>query len=64
MLAFRNCTYFEQPVPYAAFEYGSRNVIRTDKEGYAHAPEGPGLGIDVDWDAISKASILRFEVRR
>ena len=22
MLAYSNCTYFEQPVPYPAFEYG------------------------------------------
>ena len=40
MLAFKNCTYFEQPVPYPAFEYGSHNVIRTDKDGYVHAPDG------------------------
>jgi L-alanine-DL-glutamate epimerase-like enolase superfamily enzyme len=63
MLAFRNCTYFEQPVPYQSFEYGSRNVIRTDKDGFVHAPDGDGLGIDVDWDAIRKASLLSFEVR-
>lgn len=63
MLAYRNCTYFEQPVPYPAFEYGAINVIRTDGEGYVHAPDGPGLGIGIDWDAIARASILHFEVR-
>ncbi|MBL8893065.1 MAG: mandelate racemase/muconate lactonizing enzyme family protein [Rhizobiales bacterium] len=64
MLAFKNCTYFEQPVPYPSFEYGSHNVIRTDKDGYVHAPNGHGLGIDVDWKAIEKASLLKFEVKR
>ena len=64
MLAFKNCTYFEQPVPYPSFEYGSHNVIRTDKDGYVHAPDGHGLGIDVDWKAIEKASLLKFEVKR
>jgi L-alanine-DL-glutamate epimerase-like enolase superfamily enzyme len=63
MLAFGNCTYFEQPAPYPAFEYGSVDVIRTDQDGYVHAPEGPGLGVRVDWDAIKKATILTFEVK-
>lgn len=63
MLAFRNCTYFEQPSPYPAFEYGSHDVIRTDGEGFVHAPEGPGLGVRVDWDAVGKATLLSYEVR-
>ena len=63
MLAFGNCTYFEQPVPYPSFEYGSCNVIRTDAQGYVHAPAGPGLGIEVDWPAIERAAIMHFEVR-
>jgi len=63
MLAFGNCTYFEQPAPYPAFEYGSIDVIRTDKEGYVHAPPGPGLGIRVDWDAVRHATLLQFEVK-
>jgi L-alanine-DL-glutamate epimerase-like enolase superfamily enzyme len=62
MLAFGNCRYFEQPAPYEAFEYGSIDTIRTDHEGYVHAPPGPGLGIGVDWQAVEKASILRYEV--
>jgi L-alanine-DL-glutamate epimerase-like enolase superfamily enzyme len=64
MLAHRNCTYFEQPVPYAAFEYGAADVIRTDKNGFVHAPDGPGLGIGIDWEAIRKATILQFEIRK
>jgi L-alanine-DL-glutamate epimerase-like enolase superfamily enzyme len=63
MLAYENCTYFEQPAPYPAFEYGSLNTIRTDKEGFAHAPPGPGLGVEVDWPAVEKATVMRYEVR-
>jgi L-alanine-DL-glutamate epimerase-like enolase superfamily enzyme len=63
MLAYRNCTYFEQPNPYPAFEYGAHDVIRTDKEGYVHAPPGDGLGIGIDWPAIEKAAILKYEMR-
>ena len=63
MLAYENCTYFEQPAPYPAFEYGSLNAIRTDKEGFVHAPPGPGLGVEVDWPAVEKATVMRYEVR-
>jgi L-alanine-DL-glutamate epimerase-like enolase superfamily enzyme len=63
MLAFGNCTYFEQPVPYEAFEYGATDVIRTDAAGYVHAPAGPGLGVGVDWQAVKRATILEFDVR-
>jgi L-alanine-DL-glutamate epimerase-like enolase superfamily enzyme len=63
MLAYENCTYFEQPAPYPAFEYGSLNWIRTDKEGFVHAPQGAGLGVDMDWPAIEKATVMRYEVR-
>lgn len=63
MLAYQNCTYFEQPVPYPAFEHGALDVIRTDKDGYVHAPSGVGLGIRTDWDAIRSSAILNFEVR-
>jgi len=63
MLAYRNCRYFEQPSPFEAFEHGALDVIRTQKDGCVHAPEGPGLGIGIDWRAIEDASILRYEVR-
>jgi L-alanine-DL-glutamate epimerase-like enolase superfamily enzyme len=63
MLAYDNCTYFEQPIPYEPYEFGSPDAIRTDSSGYVHAPEGPGLGIRMDWDAVEKASFLRYEIR-
>lgn len=63
MLAYRNCSYFEQPVPYPAFEYGALDVIRTDRHGYVHMPPGHGLGVGLDWKAIEASSILKFEVR-
>jgi L-alanine-DL-glutamate epimerase-like enolase superfamily enzyme len=62
MLSADNCTYFEQAVPFEPYEYGATDVIRTDKDGYVHAPSGPGLGIGMDWSAISKASFLAYEL--
>jgi L-alanine-DL-glutamate epimerase-like enolase superfamily enzyme len=63
MLAYNNSGYFEQPSPYPAFEHGSLDAIRTDHEGYVHAPKGPGLGIRIDWPAVEAATLLRFEVK-
>lgn len=62
MLSGFNCEYFEQPVPYPSFEYGSLDVIRTDDDGYVNAPPGPGLGIHTDWKAMEKAALLNYEV--
>lgn len=63
MLAYANCTYFEQPAPYPSFEHGALDVIRTDPEGHVHAPDGPGLGIRIDWSAVEKASLVSSELR-
>ena len=48
----------------AAFDFGSLDPIRTDKNGYVHAPPGAGLGVRVDWDVIEKASIAVFDQTR
>ena len=57
MLAFNNCTFYEQPTPYEAYEYGMNDVIRTQRDGFVYAPTGPGLGLEVDWKAMEAATI-------
>ena len=57
MLGLGTSTYFEQSVPYEPYEYGMQDVIRTDPDGYVAAPQGPGLGVEVDWKAMETASI-------
>ncbi len=64
MLAYRNCTWFEQPVPYPAFEFGMLDTIRTDREGFVQAPDGPGLGLRVDWDAMKSATLVALSQTR
>ena len=41
---------------------GSTAVARAQPDGYAYAPVGPGLGLEVDWEAMEKATILSFVV--
>jgi L-alanine-DL-glutamate epimerase-like enolase superfamily enzyme len=64
MLAYGNCDYFEHAVPHTAFDFGSLDPIRTDREGWVHAPPGHGLGVRVDWPTIEAASIAVFDQTR
>lgn len=61
MLSVSNCQYFEQPVPDGAFDYGMLDVIRPNEQGIVQAPDRPGLGFRVDWDAMLDAAIVRVE---
>jgi L-alanine-DL-glutamate epimerase-like enolase superfamily enzyme len=57
MLAIHNCDLFEIPVPQGILDIGMKDVIRVGKDGYVEAPTKPGLGYDVDWDAIKKITL-------
>ncbi len=57
MLATDNCTFFEQTMPYEPYEYGMVDVVRTQEDGYVYGPEKPGLGLEVDWEAMGAATI-------
>lgn len=63
MLGYGLSTYYEQPVPYGPYEYGMHDTIRTGPDGYVEAPKGPGLGYQVDWDAMRAATIHRLDSR-
>lgn len=54
MLAYGRTQYFEAPTPTEAFEFGMKNAVRID-QGIAVPPEGPGLGISVDWECLPTA---------
>lgn len=57
MLATDNCTFFEQTMPYEPYEYGMVDVVRTRPDGYVYGPEKPGLGLEVDWEAMESETI-------
>ena len=54
MLANQRTRYFEASMPKEAYEFGMKNGNLLDK-GLVVAPDGPGLGIEVDWDTLSMA---------
>ena len=52
MLAHPHCTYFEQAAPFEKYEFGARQVIRPDANGFVRPSELPGLGVEMDWERI------------
>ena len=57
MLAIHNCDLFEIPVPQGILDLGMKDVIRVCADGHVDAPTKPGLGYDVDWDAIERLTL-------
>lgn len=54
--ATKNCTYFEVLWPMETFAFGLASPLPVEN-GVATLPEGPGLGIDLDWSLVDAATI-------
>ncbi len=57
MMAINNCDYFEVLLPDVAQKYGLVRDIEVDQQGLIHAPAGPGLGYEIDWDLVRRNTI-------
>jgi len=62
MQAFANVSYFELAYPVEPWEYGVVNPVRPDAAGMVRAPEGDGLGLVMDWEAIEAMSSHRISL--
>jgi L-alanine-DL-glutamate epimerase-like enolase superfamily enzyme len=58
-LSVANCAYYEVPEPRGWLDFGMRTTIDPDGDGMVGPPAGNGLGVDVDWDVIDDATVLR-----
>jgi L-alanine-DL-glutamate epimerase-like enolase superfamily enzyme len=58
MLGVPGCSYFEQPVPLEHYDYACLNPVRIDDDGCVGAPDGPGLGLLIDWNQIERDAML------
>lgn len=56
-MAIRNCEFFEVLLPDGAQKYGLVHDITVDRDGLVHAPTGPGLGAEIDFDLIRSKQI-------
>jgi L-alanine-DL-glutamate epimerase-like enolase superfamily enzyme len=59
--AIRNTTYFEVLLPDGAHKYGLAKEIEVGRDGLVHAPEGPGLGAEIDFDLIKRKTVAVLE---
>ncbi len=55
--AMKNCEFFEILWPSDMYSFGLKKPIFIDEFGYAHVPDAPGMGIELDWDFIHDATI-------
>ena len=53
-MAIRNTTMFEVLLPDGAHKYGMAKELEIDREGMLHAPTGPGLAAEIDFDLIKQ----------
>ncbi len=56
-MAIDNCDYYEVFPASGANKYGLVEDIEVDEKGLVHAPEGPGLGYEIDWDLVERDKI-------
>jgi L-alanine-DL-glutamate epimerase-like enolase superfamily enzyme len=56
-MSMRNTEYFEVLMPASAQKYGVVDDLDIDGEGYLHALEGPGLGVEIDFERIRATTI-------
>lgn len=55
-----NSEYFEQLVPEPLFTLAGVEKIRIDDEGFAHVPEGPGIGAQIDWELVERYKVAEL----
>jgi L-alanine-DL-glutamate epimerase-like enolase superfamily enzyme len=55
--AIRNTTYFEVLLPDGAHKYGLAREIEVGRDGMVQAPEGPGLGAEIDFELIARKTV-------
>lgn len=55
--AIRNCEFFELLVPEEPFRFPMKDAYPIDAAGVAHVPSRPGIGVELDWDAIDRTCV-------
>jgi len=57
IMALQNTEFFEVLLPSASQKYGLIHDIEIDADGMVHAPMGPGLGAQIDFELIQRKTI-------
>jgi len=56
-MAIRNCEYFEVLLPAESHRYGLVHDLAVDAQGLVHAPAGPGLGVEIDFELVRRNTL-------
>lgn len=57
IMALQNTEFFEVLLPSASQKYGLIEDIQIDADGMVHAPSGPGLGAQIDFELIKRKTL-------
>jgi L-alanine-DL-glutamate epimerase-like enolase superfamily enzyme len=57
IMALPNTELFEVLLPAQAQKYGLVQDIEIDADGFVHAPQGPGLGAQIDFDLVERTRL-------
>ena len=60
-MAIPNCDYYEVFPCSGANKYALVDDIEVDSNGFVHAPEGDGLGVEIDWNLVEEKTIQSYE---
>lgn len=59
MCSIKNSEYYEYIAVEQLQNWGvTDGGVRIDDKGFAHVPQKPGIGIDIDWEYINKHTVL------
>jgi L-alanine-DL-glutamate epimerase-like enolase superfamily enzyme len=56
-MALQNTELFEVLLPSESQKYGLLQDIEIDLQGMVHAPNGPGLGAQIDFELIKRKTL-------
>jgi L-alanine-DL-glutamate epimerase-like enolase superfamily enzyme len=59
MAAFKNGDYLEILIPKEPLDYGLKEYVEIDREGFVHLPRRPGLGVEIDWEFINAHTVFK-----
>jgi L-alanine-DL-glutamate epimerase-like enolase superfamily enzyme len=54
LMATMNSDFFEVLLPHDLTAYGLKQNVEVDAVGFVHAPTGPGLGYEIDWELVEQ----------
>ena len=57
IMAIQNTEFFEVLLPAQSQQYGLIQDIQIDSDGMVHAPDGPGLGAQIDFELIERKKL-------